>query len=490
MKRTSRQLAILVGLSILFGLSGRAGAQARPGIPVTWSVYTAPDGGEIIYNNQPEPWVIIAGGRELFRINPEADINDWDKWAAGCVGYVPDSLTYKWTASYGTFPNGSTDSAVWWQAPDEAKSGISVELYFDDLPYPILPGDSGSRDDGCGTPGCWQDIETLETIIPELNTVLYGGGKHPIEDATTPEFHRVDIRDDSAAWTIDADATAAVTFWASKILTRAESNITVRAETSGDDWNIGDWGDNTGNTFGTTWPTGTMICTSEWDIDPDVQWQDYTANWRYKCTNGSNKWIDTVADPDQTTSLYVVLATPWTALSYTEAVYKKSCSSDYCWGLDKTWPGVGDDETVCDTVMDGLDGEYHYIYNCDIQSGRLTYLAGVHGVVSTQHKWARDGGGDPGDVEILRTIAIDTIPTGDGTSVFNWVFHWWVTAADKTFDASANTKFDGAWTEYEDYLFVDYKLYSGTWISNPAGFTAWPQGSITHSNPPAKDPYW
>jgi len=136
----------------------------------------------------------------------------------------------------------------------------------------------------------------------------------------------------------DADAVAKVKFWYEKDLTLPAPNVIVRAETSGDYWNIGDWHDSAPITFGTTWPTDEITCVSEATINSEVEYRDYSAEWKYKCPDGTNEWITTTTQNN--CRLYVVLNTPTQPQSEPwKGVLDIAC--DVAWGCEKQWTKYG-----------------------------------------------------------------------------------------------------------------------------------------------------
>jgi len=144
----------------------------------------------------------------------------------------------------------------------------------------------------------------------------------------------------------DADAVAKVKFWYEKDLTLPAPNVIVRAETSGDYWNIGDWHDSAPITFGTTWPTDEITCVSEATINSEVEYRDYSAEWKYKCPDGTNEWITTTTQNN--CRLYVVLNTPTQPQSEPwKGVLDIAC--DVAWG--------------CDTETEAMDEIWDNFYN-------------------------------------------------------------------------------------------------------------------------------
>jgi len=166
----------------------------------------------------------------------------------------------------------------------------------------------------------------------------------------------------------DADAVAKVKFWYEKDLTLPAPNVIVRAETSGDYWNIGDWHDSAPITFGTTWPTDEITCVSEATINSEVEYRDYSAEWKYKCPDGTNEWITTTTQNN--CRLYVVLNTPTQPQSEPwKGVLDIAC--DVAWG--------------CDTETEAMDEIWDNFYNSaggvyDTQYGACYYCTnGTYG---------------------------------------------------------------------------------------------------------------
>jgi hypothetical protein len=254
-----------------------------------------------------------------------------------------------WTATAGSWKDGDCwGTSVEWIAPESPASGITICLYENDLPYLIPGGDDGSRNDSITL----QDTTTgVQAVLPVLDQVDYEGGNHAIYDVTVPEYSRSGSHNDPASWSFGVDAVAKAKFWHSLNLSQAESGVKVRAETSGDGFNIGDWGDSSTATWGTSWPTSEITCVSEMTIDSDIQYQDYSAQWRYKCTNGTNGWIDTT---DQTgCRLYVVYGSPvCSSGDYTKSHLEKATKYGEGGGSSKS--------NVCTTLQSYLHSNLNF----------------------------------------------------------------------------------------------------------------------------------
>lgn len=78
-----------------------------------------------------------------------AEGSDFDVKNCGESTLVADSVTFTWTASGGSFPNGNVGQAVVWK-PD--KVGLfAIHVQIDDANTPLPQGDCGSRDDAAIT---------------------------------------------------------------------------------------------------------------------------------------------------------------------------------------------------------------------------------------------------------------------------------------------------------------------------------------------------
>jgi hypothetical protein len=225
----------------------------------------------------------------------------------------------RWTCTGGQWLNGSNrGTTVYWLAPDSENTGIELKMYENDLPTAIVDDGYnctfGSRDDD----EALQDTKTIKAIVPELDQVTYGvsgtGAKALLYDVTTPEWKRDPAKNEPVCWVKKSNATASPKFWHSENLTVAPGNVEVRGETSNDDDSIGDWKD-AQTSWGTSWPQpSALVCESGKDIKDEIQKVEYTAQWRYRCTSGTNNWIDI---PNKQTGLvfYVIYASPLCASS-------------------------------------------------------------------------------------------------------------------------------------------------------------------------------
>lgn len=285
-----------------------------------WNVNGDPHDGSI--SHPVNSGVYLCGADVQFMCSRASDNDERCPKDGGSWETVADSMSSnhpRWTATAGSFKNGDNrGTIVHWIAPDSETSNITVRMYEDDLPNAIGECDSGTRDDEPEAPATDYLRVTktgIQVIIPEVGTVDYGGGNHAISDVTTPEYLWA-VRNEPASWTFLSDATATVTFWDSQNLSQSAIDVTVRADTSGDYFNIGDWGNNAGNTFGTSWPTSGIECVSEMTINEKIEYRVYSAQWKYKCPYGSNNWINTT---NQTPCrLAVVYGAPTGSCNYTK----------------------------------------------------------------------------------------------------------------------------------------------------------------------------
>jgi len=217
----------------------------------------------------------------------------------------------------------------------------TVEVTFDS---------TGSRTLTATFYSCSRNV-TINTIQPELNTVRYAI-THPIHNVLSPQYQRDPYRNGPACWTMGAQAMAHVTFWHSQNLTFPTDNIVVRAETSGDYWNIADWGDSSPSTFGTPWPTDEILCMAEGHINNQVEYRDYSAQWKYKVPWGTNEWITTTLQNN--CRLYVVLDTP-TAPQAQPWMEVLDISCSVAWGCDTETEAM---DEIWDDFYDDAGGVY------------------------------------------------------------------------------------------------------------------------------------
>ncbi len=451
-----------------------------------WDIGTSIEEGTIITPLSGDSF--LCGSSVNFSCYRGKDYDHWCDPSTGTEGIELDEMSSsfpKWIANAGSWKYGDyRGTSVEWLTPNYETTSVVIDMNENDKPYSIPWGESGTRND----PEALRHYRSnIRAIKPSLYTATYGGGNHAISDLGTPEYSVPDSRTGgTAAWTMGANALVNANFSCSSNLSQAESGVKVRAETSGDEYNIGDWGDSSTATWSTTWPCPSMTCVSEAAIDDDVQYHDYSAQWKYKCTDGTNTWISIT---NQTgCRLYVVWDTPWNSLSYKSKVYEASCT--YCWGCDKGILDPEDEEDICDFVLDGIDNNYTYDYDCYQVSSDFSYLIGVQGVSSTQQRWSAIPPYVSGDLDLMKSVGINAVPTASGGDVeYEWWYHWWVTAVGKTFDPSSATKYDGSWTDYEDDVFAKYRDYdTSTWIDNYPGQTSNQQNTLTPGNP-SPEPY-
>lgn len=304
-------------------------------------------------------------------------------------------------------------------------------------------------------------------IIPVVDEIIFGGGKHDINDVAVPEYDRSLSRNGPAAYSVgDISIEASMKFWHSTALTES-SNVTVSGDAVGS--SITGWGPNNG-TFGTTWPSGSLNVTGWKPFTATIQVERYTNTWKYKCPTGTDALITTTTQP------HVIFETRTTPLSAEpKKCYELSCT--YCTGKV---PSITNSQ-VGDYMMIGFARDYVYSgSNCAYMSADYTHLLGVQGVTATQEKWSVEGGlCTDGEVYTMK----------DGA--YEWVFHWWVYAGGKTRDPSAKVSHIGDWGAYEDACLDDYRRWDASssalvWHgSNPAGHatetnTTW---KMKHTNP-------
>lgn len=222
-------------------------------------------------------------------------------------------------------------------------TGETIDVTFNSTGTYTLTAKCGSGDTG--------KTVTINVITPVLNTVEYRLN-HTIHNVPTPEYRRNPYRNEPACWTKGATGMAKVTFWHAQNLTFATPNLVVRAETSGDYWNIADWGDSSPSTFGTPWPTADITCTAEGTINNQVEYRDYTATWKYKVPWGTNSWITTTTQNN--CRLYVVLDTPGAPQAQPwKDVLDIAC--DVAWGCDTETEAM---DEIWDDFYDDAGGTY------------------------------------------------------------------------------------------------------------------------------------
>jgi hypothetical protein len=298
------------------------------GCDITFTAITNPEGhGDLI--TWSTPWSGPAtGAGETFTTSWDTAGTHWVAAACG-YAYTYKSVTVMEVSNLEVYPNdyygwctiygGSTITVLkgakytfkavtpsgTWPAGEPHWSGIvsgtgqTIDVSFTNSGTYTLTAKCGSYDSG--------KTVTIEVIEPILNTVDYRQS-HSIYNVYSPEYQRDPYRNEPACWTKGSLAWVKVTFWHSKNLTYAVNNIIVRAETSGDSWNIADWGDSEPSTFSTLWPSDEIQCIAEDNINGQVEWRDYSAQWKYKCLDGTNQWI--TATTQNNCRLYVVLDTP------------------------------------------------------------------------------------------------------------------------------------------------------------------------------------
>ena len=105
-----------------------------PGTPITVSI-TAPSDGMVVGPGTATQCTAIGSDLDQCLLN-------------GMATSFADTLTYTWSASEGTFPNGNTGATVNWQAPAEFTSNDDVVITCTaDDEATVTPPATGSRDD-------------------------------------------------------------------------------------------------------------------------------------------------------------------------------------------------------------------------------------------------------------------------------------------------------------------------------------------------------
>lgn len=431
--------------------------------------HTPIDSIEISNPEADEVW--LAGSDHDVSIS-EAAIDEDCNTDTGQV--VQDSVTHYWTGT-GTFKDNDNVGTTATYICTNTTGENTVTAHADD-DYEPESNTALADDDGVS------DSETVDVIIPQVNTVAYTGG-HAIADATSPQYDRASPRNDPTAYTIGVhqDVDVDVTFWHSTDLTEASS---VQVYASPSTLALGEWGYPSGS-FGTTWPSAGFSSTNRQVNQTSVSKLSYDETWYYRCPDGSDTWIALATIADRV--MYVTRAAPVRAEP--EVVFEYSVN--YCAGLD----GTNSDEDAGDEVLDGIAGDYTYAGTCAIDSSNFVRLIGIQGVSGTLHRWATNHPGaiPVGDINAMQTRPITLIGNDpgwpDGRTI--WVnYHQWATAESYNWDASSSTKHAGGWGDYEDWLFNnggtdDYRIEDSPdfWIANPNGQAAVNHPGMTYSNP-------
>jgi hypothetical protein len=254
-------------------------------------------------------------------------LNMLEIWANGNWHYLtPNSTITLLKGTQYTFRVSPLPTNAPWPIDDPVWSydGSAVGSAGDssvDIPF----GAEGTRDlvVACGTD---QIRVTINVIKPVLNTVTYGpsGQKYPLmygynRSVPVPEYQIWPplVLNGPACWTKGTQAQADVTFCHNTNLTFPVYDVVVRADTSGDVTDIGNWCDSPATTFGPGWPSAATTCIAGSTIRNFVHSQTYSAQWKYKVPSGMNQWIDTTSQSG--CKLYAVLdmpqapqAQPWT----------------------------------------------------------------------------------------------------------------------------------------------------------------------------------
>jgi hypothetical protein len=332
----NKRLIIMLMLSAL--LSSKSQAK-------TWDTYTPVSRPYV--SSPVSNGTYLCGSKVTFQCTRGSDK---DRWTDFCdEGTSSDSMSSnypRWSANYGSFEDGDyIGGTVYWIAPNTERSSISVVVWDNDLPKSIPPGDSGTRNDSSVS-----SSRVIRTIIPYVYSLDYGGGNHRISDVTLPEYCAYPVQNEPASWSFGANATVTARFWHCYYsLSQEETGVIVRAETSGDGFNIGDWGDSDPTVFTTAWPYPPLgaECESEATIDSSIQIQDYNSTWKYRCEYGSDTWItmQTIGN----CRLYVVYGPPSCESSnYTKDHLEWACSAA---------SGADTPREIADEIQSALAGD-------------------------------------------------------------------------------------------------------------------------------------
>ncbi|MCK5640604.1 MAG: hypothetical protein KAJ19_07400 [Gammaproteobacteria bacterium] len=404
--------------------------------------------------------VFLAGGTQVFRAGRAADVDTWAWVCPPGVDYIDwefdrMSATHpRWKTTIGTMVTNN-DTDVEWRAPDEAKTG-TVTIFEKDDPWPIEECGSGSRTDGENP--IPQDSAGISTIIPELYSVTYGadtGAIYAIKDLESPEY-LVGVRTHATAcWKTLSRAEATASFYSDTDLSDTEQ-VQVRAETDGDMFNIGDWGDSSSSSWGwgtSSWPTSGKTCVAEMLMDDEVEWRDYSAQWKYKCPNGTDNWIETTNQ--EGCRLYVVLDHPKTP--------ENPPNEEVLEYATKWADGCETKEEACNDIVGAFSG-YEWSGNCDYLASYFVRLVASLGINASQNRWAsRDSAYYPDDEIFVGnmisqiTKSIDPVgPEAPGSQDFQ--YHQWAQAEGNQYDPTTASQLDDSdWGDYEDWLYDQYR---------------------------------
>ena len=435
-----------------------------------WDVHTPISGGSI--SSPVKDGVYLCGASVDFSCSRGSDTDHWCDTQAGTEDWPSDAMNSnypQWTATKGSWKDGdSVGTSVEWIAPNSTTNWIDVHLYENDLTSSIPSGDSGTRND----PRELQDTVTrIRAVIPVLNTVEYGaasGAKYAIHNVVTPEYVR-GIRNDSACWGLEARGSATATFHHTT-LSQAEGGVIVRADTTGDMFN---WDNSSMETWGASSPTPSQTCNAEMLMDDAVMRRDYSAQWKYRCTEGSNRLIYTTIQPR--CRLYVVLDQPKSPESEPNEIVLAYAT--------KWADGCSTKESACNDIVAAFADHYNWDYNCNRLASDFVRLVASLGVSASENRWAaRDTyfylGEDifVGDMVFQRIKTIDPVVGKHGSKIYELGFHEWAQAENNQYDpTTADHLDDSSWGDYEDELFTHYRVcisvdpYSFSWVAAQAG---------------------
>ncbi len=124
--------------------------------------------------------------------------------------YVDDSVTHHWTGTSGLFADDDFIGTSVQYICTNSSGSETVTAYADD---DYVFGDGTPENEAVYDEAYNSSYVTVNVIIPVVETILYGGGKHTITGVTTPEYDRSANRNEPVSYTmLDSDTTAAVTF--------------------------------------------------------------------------------------------------------------------------------------------------------------------------------------------------------------------------------------------------------------------------------------
>lgn len=356
MKRTNILLTGILIISLLCALSGGVNGECKD-----WDVGDPLDGEDV--TSPPDNAAYLAGALVAFCYTDPIDPDEYTTDEPGpccpepCVDYDGLSTNHpRWTATSGSFPDGNIGNCVDWEAPDGEVSDITVEVYDDDVPFPLGDCDTGSRDDDEQL----METRTIETIIPEVVAVNFQPAsasynlKTHVDDSTVSSTDKKEYQRDfggsdphtvyAAAFKKDTKLKAKVTVYHDEDLTKSES-VNVCACASGVGTNITELS-YVGATFGTAWPCTTSTLESDYNLDDSINYYDAASlEWGYWVPDGSDTWISMT--PTTEHPICVTADAPTSSDSRYEWVARASCKAADGQDSDDT-------KTIVDDIYDSL----------------------------------------------------------------------------------------------------------------------------------------